>query len=185
LLRIAGGELKGRKLSTVKGSLVRPTSEKVREAIFDIMRPVVTDEAFLDLFAGTGGMGIEALSQGVMRAVFIEKNARVISVLRENINNLHLEDRAQIIPLSVTRGLRLLKMRGEQFRLIFLDPPYHSNLVEKALLELSEAKVVAENGIVIAEHPSNEIVKASYEDLVLDDRRQYGQTLISFFTYHA
>jgi 16S rRNA (guanine966-N2)-methyltransferase len=185
LLRIVGGELKGRKIATVKGSLVRPTSEKVREAIFDILRPVVIDEAFLDLFAGTGGMGIEALSQGVTRAVFIENNARVASLLRVNVTSLHLEGRAEIIPLSVARGIRLLQMRGETFRLIFLDPPYHGNMAGRSLMELSRTHLVAANGVVIAEHSSNDTVKESYGDLILDDRRQYGQTLISFFTYHC
>jgi len=164
--------------------VVRPTSEKVREAIFDILRPVFPEWCFLDLFAGTGGMGIEALSRGMVRAVFVENDPHVVTVLKKNVSACKLEGRAEVISLPVQRALKRLKSRYEKFAVIFLDPPYQRNLVESTMQELSESRVLALGGVIIAEHASRESIKPVYGNLALDDRRQYGQTVISFFTYH-
>lgn len=181
MLKIVGGALKGRRLKTYKGNVIRPTSEKIREAIFDILTSFFPEGAVLDLFAGTGSMGIEALSRGMRKAVFVEDNPRIISLLRKNISACQIEDRVELITLSVTKGLKLLQSRDDKFRIIFLDPPYEGNWVGRTLLNISDAHIVTNDGIVIAEHSSKEMVKSSYGNLVLDDRRKYGQTEVSFF----
>jgi 16S rRNA (guanine966-N2)-methyltransferase len=182
-VRIIGGKLKGRRLKTCRGNFLRPTSEKIREAIFDIITPFLTDGSVLDLFAGTGSLGIETLSRGMDRAVFIDNNPRIISVLKENIINCQLESQTEVIGLPVTKGLKILRSRKETFKLVFLDPPYRGNLAGRTLLEIGESKVLTKDGLVIVEHSSRENIKPFYGNLRLDDQRQYGQTIISFFTH--
>ena len=182
-MRIIGGKLKGRRLKTCRGNFLRPTSEKVREAIFDIIAPFLTDGLVLDLFAGTGGLGIEALSRGMGRAVFIDNNPRIISVLKENIINCQLESQTEVMILPVTTGLKILRSRKETFKLIFLDPPYGGNLAGRTILKIGESNVLTKDGLVIVEHSSKENIKPFYGNLRLDDQRQYGRTIISFFTH--
>ena len=180
-MRVIGGKLKGRKIKTCRGKFLRPTSEKIREAIFNIISPFLTDGLVLDLFAGTGSLGIEALSRGMERAIFIENDPRVISVLKKNIINCRLENQAEVIVLPVTKGLKILQSRKQKFKLIFLDPPYLSNLVGKTILEIGEANILEEDGLVIVEHSSKEDIKSNYGNLIKFDQRQYAHTLVSFF----
>lgn len=138
----------------------------------------------LDLYAGTGSLGIEALSRGMTRGVFIERSAPVIAVLKKNLADCELERQTEIIRLPVDRGLRLLRSRNESFDLILLDPPYHDRLVGKTLSAIAQAGVLAAEGIVIAEHTVKEIPVTVQGTLRLDAQRRYGQTMISFFTQH-
>ncbi|MBN2467173.1 MAG: 16S rRNA (guanine(966)-N(2))-methyltransferase RsmD [Deltaproteobacteria bacterium] len=180
-MRVIGGILKGRRLQTYQGIVVRPTADKVREAVFDILAPCSLDGWMLDLFAGTGSVGIEALSRGMERAVFVENNHRVLAILRKNICVCGLKERAKVVDRSVSTGLKILGARDEKFQLIFLDPSYGRGLVGHTLLGISEAGLLSRDGIVVAEHSSGETVESSYGSLVRDDCRRYGQTLISLF----
>ncbi|MCD6353787.1 MAG: 16S rRNA (guanine(966)-N(2))-methyltransferase RsmD [Proteobacteria bacterium] len=182
-MRIIGGKLKGRRLQACKGRFVRPTSDKIREAIFDIIAPFLSGGVVLDLFAGTGGVGIEALSRGMERTVFVEKDSRVIPILKKNIIGCQLEDRVEVISRSVSAGIKIISLRNEKFKLIFLDPPYQENLVERTLEEIWEANLLSKGGIVIAEHSTREMVGKYYGKLAGYDCRRYGNTLLSFFTY--
>lgn len=181
-MRVFGGILQGRRLKSCRNALLRPTSEKMREAIFNILGPLSTEGAVLDLFAGTGSLGIEALSRGMLRAVFIERNFDIISILKENIRHCQLEKKSEVIVLPVSKGLKFLASRNEKFALIFLDPPYQEKLADKTLEEISDAKVVTEGGLVIAEHSSKETLEERYGTLKLNDQRNYGQSVVSFFT---
>ena len=183
-MRIISGELKGRRLQACKGRSVRPTSDKTREAIFDIIAPFLSGGVVLDLFAGTGGVGIEALSRGMERAVFVEKNPGVVPILKKNIIGCQLENRVEVIARSVSTGIKIIRLRNEKFKLIFLDPPYQENLVERTLEEIWEANLLSRGGIVIAEHSARESIGKYYGKLVGYDCRQYGHTLLSFFTYY-
>ena len=180
-MRVFGGTLHGRRLQTCRVAALRPTSEKIREALFNILSPLSFDGPILDLFAGTGSFGIEALSRGMKRAVFVERNAVIISLLKKNLKNCRLEEKAELIGLPVSKGLKILKTRDEKFSLIFLDPPYQKQLAGKTLLEISEAQLVRQDGLVIVEHSSKERIEARYGSLKMEDQRTYGQTLVSFF----
>jgi len=180
-VRIFGGRLKGKQIRTCRGLFLRPTSGKLRETIFNILAPCLTGGAVLDLFAGTGSLGIEALSRGMDRTVFVEKNPRVIMLLRRNIVACALEGQTEILGFTVSKALRILRQRKDKFKTIFLDPPYQANLVGKTLAELSGANLLEHDGLVVAEHSSRETIEICYGALRLDDRRQYGQTVISFF----
>lgn len=179
-MRVISGTLKGRKLSAPKGKALRPTSDRVREAIFDILQYEVQGRKVLDLFAGTGALGIEALSRGAIKAVFVEANALFFSVLKKNLNDFGLQERAEVLHREVRTGIKTLAGQGEEFDLVFLDPPYGKGLARQTLQALSEEKIVSREGLIVAEHSREE----NPDDIVLlerIDQRRYGRTLVSFF----
>jgi len=166
----------------VKGLSIRPTSDRVKEAIFDILQDFFRGQKVLDLFAGTGALGIEALSRGARKAVFIEGSARSRSALRKNIENCHLEETAEVLGREVQSGMNLLEARGESFELIFLDPPYGKGLAQKTLESLSRSSIVAPGALIVAEHSLSEALEA-VSPLQKVDWRRYGSTQVSFFRH--
>jgi 16S rRNA (guanine966-N2)-methyltransferase len=179
-VRVIGGEFKGRKLLAPQGGKIRPTSDRVREAIFDILGPGWTFQRVLDLFAGTGSLGIEALSRGAQEAVFVEQGKGALRVLQGNLKALGLKSRSWVIPLTTKRGIGVLGEKGEVFDLIFMDPPYGKALVRETLEEIARGGVLATAGVIVAEHSSrDEILPPS--SLALSQRRRYGDTTVSFF----
>jgi 16S rRNA (guanine966-N2)-methyltransferase len=179
-LRVIGGNLKGKKLFSVKGQNLRPTSDRVREAIFDILQNQFQGRNILDLFAGTGALGIEALSRGAKRAVFVEGGARSLGVLRRNIEECRLKEQAEVLGREARVAIKILEARGESFELIFLDPPYSKGLARRVLEALSRSSIVTAGTLVIAEHSlSEELDSMPFWQRI--DRRRYGRTLVSFF----
>ena len=179
-MRVIGGEFKGRQLSVTKGRLIRPTSDRVREAIFDILGPVWTFQRVLDLFAGTGSLGIEALSRGAEEAVFVEQSKGALTVLKENLKVLGLKSRSWVLPLAAKRGIAVLGDRGAVFDLIFMDPPYGRDVVGKTIEEIVRRDILAATGFIVAEHASRDRILPPL-DLVLSQQRRYGDTTVSFF----
>ena len=179
-MRVIGGELRGRRLLVPGGGKIRPTSDRVREAIFDILGPTWTFQRVLDLFAGTGSLGIEALSRGAPQAVFVEQGKGAVTVLRGNLRSLGLKSRAWVLPLAVKRGIAVLGEKGEVFDLILMDPPYGKGLVDKTLEEIARRGIITSTGIIVAEHsPKEEILPPL--SLALSQQRRYGDTALSFF----
>ena len=136
-MRVISGKLKGKRLFTLKGLDLRPTSDRVKEAIFDILQNSIPGRKVLDLFAGTGAMGIEALSRGAKRAVFVEGSPQSLTVLYKNLEACRLQEQAEVLSREVQAGIKILSERGETFDLIFLDPPYGKGLARKTLQALS------------------------------------------------
>lgn len=180
-MRIIGGRLKGRRLAGVKGQ-IRPTADRVREAIFNILGPEVPGSLVLDLFAGTGALGIEALSRGAVAAVFVENHSTSLQVLRRNLSQCALSEVSRIIPLAAEKALPRLAATGERFSLVFLDPPYGRGLADSTLLLLARKNLLAPDGYVIVEHSRLENLTEQYQDLRRHDQRRYGATLISFYS---
>jgi 16S rRNA (guanine(966)-N(2))-methyltransferase RsmD len=179
-LRVISGKLKGKKLFSAKGLSLRPTSDRVRESVFDILHGTVGGRRVLDLFAGTGAMGIEALSRGAVSAVFLENDPTSLAVLRRNLSACRLEGVSKVLAEEVEGGLSFLEGRGEGFELIFLDPPYGKGLVRKTLGRLAESGLLGSETLVVAEHSSaEEVERISLLQRV--DFRKYGRTRISFF----
>jgi 16S rRNA (guanine966-N2)-methyltransferase len=179
-LRVISGNLKGKRLFSVKGQNLRPTSDRVKEAIFDILQDEIRGQKVLDLFAGTGALGIEALSRGAKRAVFVEGSTRSLSALRRNIEECRLNERAEVLAQDVRAGIRILDARGESFELIFLDPPYGRGLARTALETLCQSSIVSPGALIVAEHsPAEEL--DSIAPLQLVDYRKYRGTRVSFF----
>ncbi len=179
-MRIIGGEFKGRKLSVTRGRLIRPTSDRVREAIFDILGPAWTFPRVLDLFAGTGSLGIEALSRGAEEAVFVEQGKGALTVLKENLKALGLQSKSWVLSVPAKKGIAVLGERGEVFDLIFMDPPYGRDVVGKTIEEIVRRGILAATGVIMAEHASRDrmIPPAGLE---LSQQRRYGDTTVSFF----
>jgi 16S rRNA (guanine966-N2)-methyltransferase len=180
LLRVISGNLRGKRLFSPKGQKLRPTSDRVKEAIFDILQDQLQGQNVLDLFAGTGALGIESLSRGASRAFFVEESPKSLSALRRNIEECRLKERAEVLGRKVLPALKILEGRGEAFGLIFLDPPYDKGEVRRVLEALSSSSILTPCTLVVAEHSLTEEIE-SIPRLQRIDLRKYGRTRVSFF----
>jgi 16S rRNA (guanine(966)-N(2))-methyltransferase RsmD len=161
---------------------MRPTAAKVREAIFNILGEAVAEARVLDLFAGTGALGIEALSRGAKEAVFVEDDPGALKVLRRNLENLGLGDRTLVLPAPVAAALKKLGARGEGFNLVFLDPPYGKGAGEATLKALAVSRLLLPAARVVAEHSRRESLPEELSRLRRDDLRRYGDTQVAFYS---
>ncbi len=179
-MRIIAGAFRGRLLRAPKGNRIRPTIDKVRESIFNIIAAEVAGAKVLDLFAGTGAMGLEALSRGAQFCCFADQGEEAVRLIRENIQLCGVQDRSRIIPGSAASAIRRLGSENELFDLIFMDPPYGKGLIEKSLQIIGE--VARDDALVITEqHAKDEPPKVS--GIWQKDReRRYGDTLISVYS---
>ncbi len=159
----------------------RPTSDRIRESIFNILSDLVRDAVVLDLFAGTGAMGIEALSRGARYAVFIEQNRDALATISQNIGKCSLENRSKIMRWDIVKNLNCLRNMQDPFTLVFMDPPYNQNMVEPALQNLIQSGSLAAGAVIAAEHTPEEMVQA--QGLEITDQRRYGKTTVSFLSY--
>lgn len=182
-LRVIAGELKGRKLRTAPGLQTRPTAERTREAIFSILGPTVHQAHVLDLFAGTGAYGIEALSRGAASALFIEVDRRACRILAGNLQICGVADRARALCWDASRNLNCLHDHQPRFQLVFMDPPYGRGLVAPALAHLRRAGCVMDGARLVVEHDKDDPLPEPVLPLRLHDQRRYGRTLVSFLTY--
>lgn len=180
-MRVIGGRARGQRLKVPKGHRLRPTSGRVKEALFDILPHDLSGAKVLDLFAGTGNVTIEALSRGAAEAILIDSSSESGKAIRENLRRLHLADRTKVWIVPVVRAVKLLARRGETFDVIFLDPPYEQGWVAITLKAIAEGGLLRQTGVLIAEHSIREELQSRYGALVLYDRRRYGSTLLSFF----
>lgn len=177
-MRVVTGEARGRKLVVPAGRDVRPTSDRVREAIFSSLGDLVVGVRVLDLFAGSGALGIEALSRGAARAVFVERSPRAIEAVRRNLATTGLEDRSRVIKGDATTILGRLGALEESFDLVFVDPPYDSDLIARSLEILGRSPALARGAIVVAEHRArNEITEP--ESLRIRTLKSYGDTAVT------
>jgi 16S rRNA (guanine(966)-N(2))-methyltransferase RsmD len=180
-LRIISGKLKGRKLASFKGQCIRPTSDRVREAIFDILNVEWDGKEVLDLFAGTGGLGIEALSRGARLVVFVENHPQALQVLEKNLKALNLIGNCELVRLRAEAGIRFLERNMWKFDVAFLDPPYNKNLAYSTLSLIADSDILKKNGVVVVEHYYKETFSEEYRKLKMSDQRKYGETGVSFF----
>lgn len=184
-MRIISGSAKGRKLVAPKDARVRPTADRIKEAIFNILTSRISGFdglRVLDIFAGTGNLGIEALSRGATQAVFVDNHRESAAVIRKNLESLGFADRSLIVVQNVSVALKTLERKGEQFDLAFLDPPYGQGLVEKTLELLSSSPLLAPDAVIVAELGSREELSSSIGSLEEFDRRRYGDTTVSFWS---
>ena len=182
-MRIIGGKLKGRKLRSVRGTRTRPTADRTREAIFNIIAFQLQDVRVLDLFAGTGALGIEALSRGAQSAVFIDSSKPSLSILRDNLAGLSMENSTRVLRWDLAANLNCLLSLPRAFDLIFMDPPYNKNLIRPALENLLASQSMNSGALVIVEHSIREPVEPDHFPFDVVDHRQYGKTLVSFLKY--
>jgi len=178
-VRVIAGKAKGRKLRSVPGDITRPITDLVKESLFNILGGEIVDALFLDLFAGTGSVGIEALSHGAWRAVFVERNRRAIETIKENLKITGLATQAEVIRDDVFRFLA--REPAEKFDLIYIAPPQYKGLWSKTLLVLDEKDFLTEGGLAIAQIYPKEYTDLELKNLDLVDQRKYGSTLLCFY----
>lgn len=180
MLRIGGGVVNGRRLRTVPGQRVRPTSGRVRQALFNVLQERIVGAVFVDLFAGTGSVGLEALSHGAQHVYFVERDRNTLQVLQRNIDHCRLAHRTTVIGDTLPQALNRLPC-GVQADIIFLDPPYASDLAEKTIDALSRHVLLAPHGMVIWQHAVQHLAPTMVLGLSLWQRRRYGDTHLSFY----
>jgi len=179
-MRIISGKARGRRFSLPKGSSIRPTSDKIKEALFNILRPSA-GKYFLDIFAGSGNIGLEALSRGAARVVFIEDNAILAGAIKKTIIALDFSERAETLTMDVRRGIHELVVRGERFDILFIDPPYERDLIEKTLQYLEDGKLFFDDAVVVVQHSAKETLSNTLSNhYLLTDQRKYGYTMLTF-----
>jgi len=181
-MRIIAGDFKGRRLICPRGSLTRPTPDRVREAIFSIVGDLVADAAVLDLYAGTGAMGLEALSRGARKAFFVESSAAALGCLKANVEMCGCRERSGIIGRPVIEYLEMAVME-EDFRLVFADPPYRGDLGTLTLLALSKHAKQLERCLIILEHAPDTPPEPVPSALNRIDSRKYGNTGVSILEF--
>jgi pantetheine-phosphate adenylyltransferase len=182
-MRVIGGTAKGRRLRSGHGLAVRPTADKVKGALFNILASRVSLESacLLDLFAGTGNLGIEALSRGAGAVTFVEDSAASVRVLRENVERCGFAAHSRVLHMSVRRALAQLSRAGARFDGVFLDPPYGKGLVERTLADLAARGLTRPGGWVMVEHRVDEAPAEIHGALRLTQVRHYGKTGLALF----
>jgi 16S rRNA (guanine(966)-N(2))-methyltransferase RsmD len=176
-VRIISGEHKGRRLVGGKAAGLRPTSDRVKESIFNVLQKEVAGRRILDLFAGAGTLGIEALSRGAESVTFVDATASSLKVLRKNLQDLGVQDRSTILRLDGVKALNRLK---EEFHLIFADPPYLEGFPQRIVDSVAQSEVLEANGILILEHHKKERFSFPEQKLSLLKQKRFGDTVISF-----
>jgi 16S rRNA (guanine(966)-N(2))-methyltransferase RsmD len=178
-MRVIAGKYKGRVLKGPKHEGVRPTADRVKEALFNILGARIMNADLLDLFAGTGAIGIEALSRGAKSVVFADSNRLSIKLLTENLKILNSEDRFRVLHAPVERNIHVLAGQQLSFDLIFLDPPFGEGLLPKTVKGIMHHGLLKEDGILIVEHPRKLVI--DYPGLINFLTRNYGDISLSFF----
>ncbi|WP_409368237.1 16S rRNA (guanine(966)-N(2))-methyltransferase RsmD [Lysinibacillus sp. 38-6] len=180
-MRVVAGERKGMPLKAVTGSTTRPTTDKVKESIFNIIGPFFDGGTALDLFAGSGGLGIESLSRGAEHAIFIEKDAKAFQVLQENIKKCRYENCSELFRIDAKRAVKALLKRDITLNLVFLDPPYHHKEYYDLVQVLVDHEKVQRNGIILCEHAKEVELPSSFGAFLLQRQETYGGTIISVY----
>ena len=180
-MRIIGGEFKGRKIKQPLFETVRPTKDRIREAVFNIIADKVPSSNVLDIFAGSGAYGLEALSRGAGKCVFVEKRRQCGVVITENIRLIGAGDRATIMIEDAFNALELFGGDGKKFDLVFSDPPYNKNMGRKTLIMINHYDILKPAGLLIIEHNKNEDIPGVEGDVSIFKQKTYGDISISVF----
>lgn len=182
-MRVIAGEHKGRHLTAVPGKGTRPTTDKVKESIFNMIGPYFAGGWALDLYAGTGGLGIEALSRGMEKAVFVEIDSRAFSIIKENISTLRLDPQAELFRIDSRRALKALAKRGIQFAAVFLDPPYAQQKIVEEIAILQASSLLAQDAWIVAEHDASDQLPQTIGACRCQRVATYGETTVTIYRY--
>jgi 16S rRNA (guanine966-N2)-methyltransferase len=181
-MRVIAGKYRSRTLHSLKGQALRPTSDRLRETLFNILGPAVSGTTFVDLYAGTGAVGIEALSRGAHRAIFVEQHAPAVALIRRNLESLGIGAEAEVLGMNVARAIERLEARQVHAHFIFLDPPYAAAVEYESTLEaLGESPLVAPDGRVIVEHLKKRKLPDRAGDLELARVVEQGDAALTIY----
>lgn len=178
-MRVIAGVAKGRKLQTVEGLSTRPTTDRIKETLFNMIAFDLPQCKFLDLFSGSGAIGIEALSRGAEHAVFVENNLECQRMIEQNLIHTKLDKQARIVGLEMQKALLQLSNEKAVFDIIFLDPPYETEMIQPTLLEIVHSGLLSKDGYVIAEHAAK-IPLPSVSGLRILREKEYRTTVLTF-----
>ncbi|MDR7865389.1 MAG: 16S rRNA (guanine(966)-N(2))-methyltransferase RsmD [Sporomusaceae bacterium] len=182
-MRIITGTAKGLKLKTPRGQDVRPTTDRVKESLFAILADRVAGAAVADLFAGTGNLGLEALSRGAAAAVFVDASPASIALIRDNAAKARLAERAEIHRKDALAAVGHFARSGRTFDLIFCDPPYNKGLAAAIIEKLDAGNILRPGGVAIIEHSRHEPLPAGLVNLTVSRTERYGETLLTFLEH--
>lgn len=180
-MRVVAGERKGMPLKTNVGSTTRPTTDKVKESIFNIIGPFFEGGIALDLFAGSGGLGIECLSRGAERAIFVEKDSRAFQTLQENIKKCRYEEVTELFRTDANRAVKALLKRDIQIDFLFMDPPYRKKEYYDLVSLLAEGGKLSKNALIVCEHAAEISLPNVYDTFKLIREETYGSSVISIY----
>jgi len=189
-MRVIAGQAKGTKLTSLKGSQVRPTLDQVRETLFNILGHDLSGEYFLDWFGGSGAVGIEALSRGAEKVVWVENNRQSEDLIYANLKKCRFENNDkgessyfawELLKMDALQALPILEKKSLKFDVIYIDPPFADNLYEKCLIGLSQSQLIKKESLMVVEHHNKNILQDIYGRLFRSDQRQLGDTSLSFY----
>ena len=180
-MRVIGGKAKGQRLNSPKGMNVRPTSDRVREAIFSSIQSILSEATVIDLFAGAGTFGIEALSRYAATSYFVDRSAVHLQVVKENLVKTRLINQAKLICQEADAAIRQLSIENIKADVVFMDPPYGSNLISSTLAVLEQSNILTQESVVIVEFGKNEKAPPGMERLVQTKVKKYGSTFIAYY----
>lgn len=182
-MRVISGQARGLKLKAPEGLETRPTTDRIKESLFNIMAPNLYGCVFLDLFSGSGAIGIEALSRGAEKAVFVDLSPKSIAVIRDNLSRARLEDKAEVICGNVFSAIKGLSLSGALFDIIYLDPPYGKGLAEAAVEAIYGARILKKEGFIAAEQATDELLPLPHGFSVYRVKDYKRTTKITFLGY--
>lgn len=182
-MRVVSGSCKGKALKAVPGNSTRPTTDKVKEAIFNMIGPYFDGGVGFDLFAGSGGLGIEALSRGLEKVIFVDRDGKAIQTIYENIHKCEFDHQVEVYRNDAERAIKAVAKRELVFNYIFMDPPYKKQQLEKLLKMIDEHKLVSKNGAVICEHGSEFELPDMVGDFMKVKYEKYGIIAVSIYTH--
>lgn len=182
-MRVISGTHKGRAFKAVPGMKTRPTTDKVKESLFNIIGPYFSGGVGVDLFAGSGGLGIEALSRGLDKVIFIDKSNQAVKTIKQNLEQLSLTSQAEVYRNEAKRALQLLAKRGVTCTYIFLDPPYYNHELISILEEISNKGLLAKNGLIVVEHAHDAHLPDVVKNLEKTRGETYGVTKLTFYKW--
>lgn len=182
-MRVVAGSVKGLPLKAVPGTSTRPTTDKVKESIFNMIGPFFDGGYALDLFAGSGGLGIEALSRGIDRAIFTDKDRKAIETIHANLEKTRLSGKAEVFKADAERALKAMQKNGVQARLLFLDPPYHMEKAYGLMDKAAELGIMTDDSIVVCEHDRDVELSSRTKYYERFKKELYGSTIISIYRF--
>lgn len=182
-MKIGSGRFKGRTIATPRGNKTRPTSGRLKKTLFDIIAPDLPGARVLDLYAGAGALGLEAISRGASYATFVERGRSAANAIANNLDQLGITEQAEILKCEVIPALHQLAQRGEQFQIILLDPPYRTDLHATILRQIDGTSVLAEDGFVIIEHHHKLALADVVGSLQKGRAVRAGESCLTFYTH--
>jgi 16S rRNA (guanine966-N2)-methyltransferase len=185
LMRVIAGIYKGRRLKTLEGLSVRPTSDRLRETLFNILTPRIGEARFADICAGSGAIGIEALSRGARHVTFIESSLKVARIISENLRNCGIREDYRVINRDALRALKNLASEDARFDIIYFDPPYNSEIYTPVMWLIAKRDLLADDGVVIVEHRRQTPLLPNYDRLRPYRQVTQGESILTFFGVEA